>query len=223
MKSGIYMIKFNEHFYVGSAVDLTGRKNRHLHSLRNNKHCNTFMQNLYNKYGEYGFKFVILEECKKEQLIAREQYYIDTLKPDINICKIAGSTLGIKLSDETKRKLSETFKGMQRSKGRIMTSETREKIREKAKQRGLHHNTLIGLQKYRDKHIPQKKEIIRKRIFSKMKLSKEQIYEILDYLKKGFRQVDIAKIYNVGRSTISNINVRKGIYKEIVAELETVK
>ena len=34
--------------------------------------------------------------CNKENCLIREQYYLDTLKPKYNICKVAGNTLGIK-------------------------------------------------------------------------------------------------------------------------------
>lgn len=45
----------------------------------------------------------MLEECEpiKEVLLAREQYYIDTLKPEYNICPVAGSRLGSKAFAET--------------------------------------------------------------------------------------------------------------------------
>jgi group I intron endonuclease len=47
----------------------------------------------------------------KEVLIEREQHYIDELDPFFNICKVAGSPLGVKHSKETRRKMSEAHKG----------------------------------------------------------------------------------------------------------------
>jgi group I intron endonuclease len=44
-------------------------------------------------------------------LILREQYYIDILKPEYNILKVAGSRLGAKHSESTKQLLSNAFKG----------------------------------------------------------------------------------------------------------------
>jgi group I intron endonuclease len=49
--------------------------------------------------------FSIIEYCPKDKLIEREQYWIDTLKPEFNICKIAGFTLGVKYSEKAKRNL----------------------------------------------------------------------------------------------------------------------
>jgi len=48
----------------------------------------------------------ILEYCEPEKCIEREQYYIDLLKPEYNLLKVAGSLLGFKHSEETKAKLS---------------------------------------------------------------------------------------------------------------------
>ena len=38
----------------------------------------------------------ILEYCDKNNVIEREQYYMDLIKPQYNIVEIAGSTLGYK-------------------------------------------------------------------------------------------------------------------------------
>ena len=46
------------------------------------------------KYGYSAFKLDILEYCKPENLINREQYYLDLFKPNLNILTIAGSKLG---------------------------------------------------------------------------------------------------------------------------------
>lgn len=63
------------------------------------------------KYGYNNFNLEILEYCDKNILIEREQYYIDLLKPEYNICKTAGSSLGRKFSIDTKLKISASLKG----------------------------------------------------------------------------------------------------------------
>lgn len=108
-KSGIYQIRniVNDKVYIGSAIYLKGRKNIHLYHLRNNKHHSQYLQKSFNKYGEENFVFEVLEFVEsKENLIEREQFYIDTLNPDYNICKTAGSRLGTTHSIEVKRHLS---------------------------------------------------------------------------------------------------------------------
>jgi hypothetical protein len=49
----------------------------------------------------------ILEYCKIEDLLERENHYFNILKPEYNISKVAGSPmLGLKLSEYTKAKMS---------------------------------------------------------------------------------------------------------------------
>ena len=76
------------------------------------------------KWGYSNFSLSILEYCDKEDLIKREQYYMDTLNPEYNICTTAGSTLGKLHSEGTKAKLREA--GI----GRIHSEETKAKMAE---------------------------------------------------------------------------------------------
>jgi len=112
-KSGIYLItsSVNGKRYVGSAASLRSRKNDHFSALKNRTHINRHLQNHVNKYGLDNLIFSIVEFCTKEKLIEREQYYINTLNPEFNICLIAGSSLGVKFSKKAKQKISEALKG----------------------------------------------------------------------------------------------------------------
>lgn len=58
------------------------------------------------KYGYSNFSLDIIEYCKPDKLILREQYYIDLLNPEYNILKKEGSVLGFKHSEATKAKMS---------------------------------------------------------------------------------------------------------------------
>lgn len=100
----IYKItnKVNDKFYIGSAFNLNKRLNKHRHHLRNNTHVNLYLQNSWNKYGEDNFIVEVLENCKKEELLSREQYFIDALSPDYNICKKAGNVSGLVHTECTK-------------------------------------------------------------------------------------------------------------------------
>lgn len=117
--------------YIGSAVDVRQRWRAHLHLLRNNKQPNKKLQNHYNKYGEEDLIFSILLGCEKEDLIKTEQYFIDSYNPWFNICIKADSQFGLKRSDESKRKISESKKGCipwNKGKTGIYSEETLRKI-----------------------------------------------------------------------------------------------
>lgn len=110
MTSGIYKIEntLTKDFYIGSTIDLKSRELRHFKDLKNGNHHSIILQRVYNKYGKTNLKFIVLEEdLLKENLLLREQYYIDTLSPLYNICKIAGSPLGTKHSIESSNKKRE--------------------------------------------------------------------------------------------------------------------
>ena len=115
--TGIYKIEsslYSNRFYIGSAVNIKNRKYSHFYNLKSNKHRNKKLQNHYNKYGKDDLIFIILELCFPEFLTAREEYYINKLKPYFNICKIAGygNWLGLKHSEETKKRISDIKKNM---------------------------------------------------------------------------------------------------------------
>ena len=87
------------------------------------------------KYGYKNFKLEILEYCNIDTVLAREQYYIDLLKPAYNILNIAGSSLGYKHTPETIDKFKtrvfskEALANLsEAAKGRILPKEVRIKI-----------------------------------------------------------------------------------------------
>ena len=129
--TGIYQIQSikNGKIYIGSALNLQKRKSSHLSALKCKKHGNPHLQKHNNKYGITDLQFSVLEFCVKEKLIEREQFYIDTLQPVFNIRKIADSSLGIKASEEAKRKMSKAKMGRNHPLfGKHSSKETREKI-----------------------------------------------------------------------------------------------
>ena len=124
-KTGIYKItnKQNGKFYIGSSVQITRRIAGHINQLNKNCHINRHLQNAWNQHGPNSFIFERIERVKdKTKLIEREQYYLDTLlyaqeyikNEDIrflelgyNLNPVAGSNLGVKYSEESKKKMGE--------------------------------------------------------------------------------------------------------------------
>lgn len=109
---GIYQIKnqINGKIYIGSSIKIKTRCRTHYNNLLKGKHVNKRLQNSWNKHNEINFEFSIIEIVNdKTKLLEREQYHIDFLKPEYNICKIAGNTLGVKPSNKIKKKISDTL------------------------------------------------------------------------------------------------------------------
>lgn len=158
--SGIYKIQSKckpERSYIGSAVDIQNRWRMHLRQLKNGKHENSRLQNHYNKYGKNDFVFSILIGCDRQDLINTEQFYIDAYNPFFNICKIAGNSLGVKRSVETRRKVSEATSGKNHPNyGKHLSEETRRKISEAhtGLRQALEHTQKIAQSK-RGKKVPQ--------------------------------------------------------------------
>lgn len=77
---GIYSISntVNNKCYIGSSTDIARRFKTHLNMLKNNKHINSHLQAAVNKYGLNNFTFSILQECSQDEIIEKEQFYIDS-------------------------------------------------------------------------------------------------------------------------------------------------
>jgi len=140
--------------YVGSAVDLSKRL-KDYYSSNYLKRTNYYICNAIIHHTHSAFSLAILEYIRisnksideaKALILEREQHYIDSLMPEYNILKTAGSSLGYKhtketlakmseanlnksLSEETKAKLSEINKGENHPfYGKAHTPETLVKI-----------------------------------------------------------------------------------------------
>lgn len=139
---GIYSIRNTKtgKLYIGSAVRISRRWDRHRHMLRNGSHHSPILQAAYNKYGAPAFDWNIIEYVDdKKQLLAREQFWLDFFNPVYNVSSVATSVLGVKRSDEARLRMSLAQKGKKQSlatierrsaalKGHVVTDETRKKI-----------------------------------------------------------------------------------------------
>lgn len=148
--SGIYQIQSKckpERIYIGSAVNITKRWHEHLLELNKNKHHSQKLQRHFSKYRESDLIFTVLLSCPQEDLIKTEQFFLDSYKPYFNGCLVAGSVLGYKHSEESKRKMSLSHKGRKVSEAqrvkmtnRTHSDETKQKISKS--QKGKKHPPL---------------------------------------------------------------------------------
>jgi len=129
--SGVYAILNTNtgKSYIGSSVDLRKRLLKHFDFLEKGGHHSLKLQNSWNKHGANAFDCKILELVGKEDLLTREQFFLDFFKSSeeggYNISRIAGSPMsGKKHSADTKQKMSE------RGKLRRHTEEEKKKIGE---------------------------------------------------------------------------------------------
>jgi group I intron endonuclease len=222
----------NNKVYVGSAVDLDKRINEHFYKLGMNKHENSYLQRSYNKYGKENFKWEVIEYVKdKNMLIEREQYWIDKLQPyrkDIgyNLSPSANSNLGFKHSEETKLQISINTSGIKNHHyGKPMAEKTKLKLSESQKGKKHWHYGWPLSQEHKEnlsktKKMPehnttgykaseqtkQKMSIARqgeKNYYSKLK--NVEVIQIKKMLHEGYKNIEIARIFNISPYTISDI------------------
>ena len=128
--SGIYQIRnlIDGKKYIGSAVNLRARWISHRNSLIRGDHHSPYLQAAWNKHGASRFAFEVVEAvASKEDLIQREQHYIDKFntsdnKIGYNISPTAGSSLGTRRTKESRQKQSDI------ARRRLANPEARAKI-----------------------------------------------------------------------------------------------
>lgn len=130
MTQGIYKIenKVNGKVYIGSSVDVQRRWQGHRSTLRGGYHANPHLQASWDKYGEDAFTFTVLEEVEGCELLTTEQRHLDEYFARGNCYNMTGDAaapmLGLKHTEETKRKIGVA------SKGHVVSSETRRRMSE---------------------------------------------------------------------------------------------
>jgi len=149
MNSGIYEIRniVNGNRYIGSSVDLNRRLKVHLCLLNKGMHTNAHLQSAWDKYGEDSFNFEVLELCEEDQVLEREQWYIDNGSPEYNMAQsVSAPFLGMIHTTETRKRISEIqnrrFEDLverekvgSRGRGRKPSKEARQRMSESAQRR----------------------------------------------------------------------------------------
>lgn len=96
----------NNKVYVGHTVDIRKRVKDHRQGLIKGIHHSSHLQKSYNKYGIDNFEVSIIEFCNNDDVIAREQYWMNHFKSNdrqfgYNFADARSSALGLKRSPET--------------------------------------------------------------------------------------------------------------------------
>jgi group I intron endonuclease len=227
MVTGIYLIRnrINNKKYIGQSIRLTERKQDHFHTLRNNTHHNTHLQNAFNIYGENNFEFKIIYECNPEELNELEEYFIDLYDAytDGYNMTVGGENCPdntnehhgmwrhdihtellkrMYLQGKNTTELGEIFqcsrRTIERRLHKAMPPDELKKIRYKRAS-----NSLLGRPGKKANDAPNYREDV--------PLGEELYQE----LQKGAKQVDLAKKYNCTQATISDRIVQ---YKRTLPE-----
>jgi hypothetical protein len=120
-KSGIYKWtnKITGRSYIGSSVNLGNRIKDYFNYsfLVSPKNKNMIIYKSLLKYGYSNFKLEIIEYCSLENTRIREQYFINLIKPEYNILKQTGSSLGYKHTKEALLKIRSHLNILNEKKG----------------------------------------------------------------------------------------------------------
>lgn len=221
-QSGIYVIRCKPtgKIYVGSAVRIGERWRQHRRVLATGKHHSVLLQRAWDKYGPDAFVFMILENCLPEQLLSREQHYMDTMRSyepafGFNINKSAWSRLGRPHSPETVEKMAAAFRG------RPLSEETKAKMSEahRGKVKSAEHRSNLSKahqgKKLSDEHRRKSIETRRLRYLdpenrrnlaeSHAVFTREQIEQIVALIAEGKTLKVIAQRFGCMKSVVSNI------------------
>lgn len=177
---GIYKITSpTKKIYIGQSINIERRFETYkkLHCKKQLKLYRSFL-----KYGTENHTFEIVEECKKEELNSKEQYYqflFDCIgKSGLN-CKITSSkNISGRLSNETKEKISKTLSGQKRPFMNMEYKKTKEWKEKMSKSMlGKKHSSetkqkmsksLLGNKRGLNKKMSEKEKLNLKNCFSKI-------------------------------------------------------
>lgn len=237
---GIINIKNNK-IYIGSSKNIYSRWQQHKNTLKRNKHHSQHLQLSWNKYGEENFIFEIIEKCSEENLLIKEQYYIDLYSSydgdyGYNISEFAGKP---SMTDEQRinnaKITSEKFKGegswcnIYKEDQIIKLIEDLKTGKYSYKQLSkkhnitydnvvaiVYHNTWEYLTKDIEFPTPMKSSR------DNVKLNEDEVKEIIQLMLNGECNEKISEMYNVAPHTISDIRNHK-TWKEFTKDIDFIK
>lgn len=211
---GVYKITniVNNKVYIGSSFNIKQRWNRHLNELRQNIHHSSKLQRSFNIHGKESFIFEIIEECDKNIIIEREQYWInsyDSYHSGYNEMIVVNyPMLGKNHSIKTKNKMSEAHKG------KVLSKETKEKLRDLNLGKKISQETKKKISKaLKGKYTKEKNSMWGKSMSQDVKnklieVNNKKIVQYNkngDFIKKWGSISECAKTLNLDNSSITKV------------------
>lgn len=203
---GIYKIitLHNNKYYIGSSIDIEKRWRDHLSKMRMQKHANTYLQNIYNKYGESDFAFVVLLEmpdASNIEIRQKEQEFLDKIfqedKNNIyNLARDANGGNSTLFSEKSLKNISQ--------KNRDCSDEDLKQIQDWL-EKGISKKEIARkmgkapsvLSEWIKKYLPK---------YSVTYLKRQRIKTFLEMKEQGFLNKEIAEFLGVSNNTISTYN-----------------
>lgn len=175
---GIYKITSpTGRIYIGQSIDIEKRRRMYV-----NNHCKK-QQKLHASLCKYGFSehnFEVIEECEWDLLNEREEYWIEfygTFNSDFGL-NLSSGGLNKRVSEETKRKISNSKKGTLRPDLTIRnTTVKRPPMSEE--QKSKHRDSNLGR-----KHKPESIEKMQKSYKLRSPISQEAKAKMSESAKK---------------------------------------
>lgn len=230
---GIYKIEniIDGKIYIGSSKNIELRWHQHKYCLYKNKHHSILLQRAWNKYGKENFEFSVVEECSEEDLLIREQYYLDLYKSyDRNIGYNISITANGGTVQEQYKKYGEDCYTCIYSENVIKQVinemlENKKSYHQIAKEYNIPMATIYALKNkhawrklVRDINFPKPLKETRENV----KLNTKEVLEIIELLISGKTNNDICELYRVNPKTISDIRNHK-TWRELTDGIDFIR
>lgn len=152
--------------------------------LKSNTHRNPYLQHSYNKYGKEMITYIPYLECPKEELDQKEAEVVSMVDKDL-LMNLGAIGKSFRVSDETKKKMSEKAKLRIPRVGWSHTDESKKKMSEYRTGRSASEET--------------KKKIS---LGSVKRKSPEVIFKIKELSASGLSNSEVARQLKVSRRTV---------------------
>lgn len=220
----IYKLENELGVYIGSSVDPNKRYNTHLSLLRNEKHYNKKLTEMYKNGRE--IKLSVIKEVNASDRWEEEKKEIRKIPKEkkANISGGAGRE-GLRRSKAERSKLSERFSGDKNPQSKL-TEEDFLELLEMFRQ-GKNNKEISSVFNIHDRYVSLIRSKRRLLVFwnkyapnesypspgRKKDIDYKSFLEIIEMLQEGYTNKDIATVFGIDPSVVSRIKNKK-IYRE---------